>query len=314
MPLIIKNRQCLAKIESSAGTPETLAAADGAENFSNPQFTPNVPPYVREGQGSLSKPCSIAGAQSGSYTVRTELYNNTSNAPFWATVLAPTAGLKLTGSTLTLETGGTATLTFAENIGANRFEIAGAQCNLKLVADKVGEPIKLDWSINGSFVTPYTSSLLTPAYPSIVPPRFVGAALTLANATASGDFIVSKFELDLGNKVTLREDGSNGTTNTTGYVGSVIVDRDPTLKITVEVPLISSHNFYTDLLASTESQFSFKIGNTTSGFITVTAPKLQVREISHSDKEGIFTYDLTCGLNRNGTNGDSELSIVLSQT
>jgi hypothetical protein len=69
-------------------------------------------------------------------------------------------------------------------------------------------------------------------------------------------FVVSKFELSLGNKVTLREDASN----VSGFIGSVITDRKAGIKLTVEVPPIGTYDHYNDLLTSVEAAFSLAIG------------------------------------------------------
>lgn len=311
--LLMRKRVCAAKIEVTPGTPIALANADGNENFFNPQWLGEIPSFMRQGQLSLSALVSVPGAQSAKVNVRTELYNNgTANMPFWASVLAPACGFTGSTGTLTLQTGNTNTITFGHYVAGNLYELAGAQGNLKIVGDKVGEPLKLDWEFTGLFVPPTATALIAPTFPLLTggPPRFAGAIMTLGSVSP---FVVSKFELDLGNKVTLREIVNAGTANTSGYIGSIIADREVKLNLTVEVPAIGTYDYFSDLLAANQAAFSCQVGNAANSTVTITAPKMQLRTSPKlADKDGIFTYDLEYGLNRSTSAGDDELQIVLS--
>jgi hypothetical protein len=63
--LTMRKRVCAAKVEAVAGTAETLAAGDGAENFFNPQFEADIPAFERQGQLTLSALCQRAGEPVG---------------------------------------------------------------------------------------------------------------------------------------------------------------------------------------------------------------------------------------------------------
>ncbi len=305
--LLTRKRVCAAKIEAVPGTAETLAGTDGAENFFNPTFEGDIPSFERQGQLSLSPLPSIPGARSAKFNVTTHIYNSgTATAPFWAAVLLPACGfVHGTGGVYTLQTGAVGTVTAGYYVHGNLYEVAGAQGNLKIMGDKVGEPLKMETDFIGLYVAPTATALLAPTFPTIKPPRFAGATLSLGAIS----LIVSKFELDMGNKVVLREDASN----VAGYIGSVITDRQSKLTLTVEVPPIGTHDYYNDFLTSVESAFSLGVGTGSNNVVTIACPKLQLRSAPKlSDKDGIFTYELEFGLNRNASAGDDELTITLS--
>lgn len=306
--LLYRKRYNAAKIEATPGTAEVLANGDAAENFFNPTFEPDIPAFEREGQLSASPMSSVPGARSAKCSVTTHAYNSgNATVPYWASVLLLACGVTGTSNTFTPITGGTTTLTAQLAIHNNTYTVAGAQGNLKMSGDKVGEPIKLNWEYTGLYVNPGTASTLTPTFPTAQPPRFAGATLTLA----SNSYVVRKFEFDQGNKVVLREDAVEATG--AGYIGSVITERNPKITLTIEAPLTSSHDFYADQRNATEAAFVLNIGSGSNGVVTLNAPKAQIRTAPKIvNNDGILCYDLELGLNRNSSAGDDEYSIVFS--
>jgi hypothetical protein len=304
--LLTRKRVMAAKAEATPGTPETLSGTDGAENFFEPSFTGNIPSYKRQGQGTFSAIVAVPGARSAQIKFRTEVYNSgATTLPFWARVLLPIAGLSATGGAYTPLTGNQSTATIGHYVNGNLYEIAGAMANLKIMGDKTGEPVKAEWDATGLYIAPTATAMVTPTYPKPTIPRFAGATLSLGAIS----MVVSKFELDLGNTVTLREDASN----VSGYAGTIITDRKPTIKLTVEVPPIGTHDYYNDYLTSVEAAFSLALGSGTNGIVTIAAPKLQLdADPKHVDLNGVFGYELTYQLNRSAAAGDDEFSVTFS--
>jgi hypothetical protein len=308
MSLLTKKRVCAAKIESVTGTAESLMAADGAENFYDPNYEGVIGSYQRQGQGTVSPQQSVPGARYGKITYRTLMYNSgTSTPPFWASRLLIAASMVLnTAGTYLPQTGGASTLTTMCNTNGNLYEIAGAQGNFKIVADKVGEPVKMDWEYMGLYVAPSATALITPTYPTILPPRFAGATITLGGVS----YVVRKVEFDPQNKLALREQGNE--TSGAGYAGSYVADRDPKLNLTIEMPAIGTHDFYADMVAGTEAAFVMVIGTGSNNQVRLSIPKAQLRTApKQSDGDGIALYDLEFGCNRNSAAGDDEFSLVL---
>jgi hypothetical protein len=305
--LLSKRRIFAAKIEATAGTPESLAGSDAAENHFEPQFNPEIPGYEREGQISFSPIASVPGAQMARIAVVTHLYNSGSTtAPFWASRYLPCVGMELSGGIWKPKTGSSTTLTLGHLVDGDRYRIAGAQGNLRIAGDKVGEPVKMNWEWSGLYDVPAAQSLVTPsAFPTVKPPRFAGATLSLGSISP---FIVRKFELNLGNNVVMREDASNNS----GYIGSLITGRKPRITLTVEAPGLGNHNYFTDLLAANENAFSCAVGSGTNGIVTIAAPKLQLLSSPKlTDADGIFLYELEYQPNRNSAAGDDEVTITL---
>lgn len=304
--LILKKRTCAAKIEATAGTAESLAGTDGAENFFDPSHEVDIGSYERQGQDSFSMLPSVPGAQGAKSTFKTEVYNSgTSTNPFWATVLLLGCGMQAATGVYTPLTGAVSTLTWGYYVSGALWTMAGAMGSFKLVADKVGEPIKVQWELTGVHAAPSATALITPTYPTLKPPRFAGATLSLGAIA----LVVKKFEIDLGNKVTLRESAAA----TPGYLTGLVTDRNPKMTMTVEVPAVGTHDYFDDLVTSAENAFSCAVGTGTNGIVTIAAPKLQLRSAPKlSDQDGILTYDLEYGLNRSASAGDDELSITFS--
>lgn len=296
--LLMRNRVCAIATDSGNGTPANLTNSDGAENFFNPQIEADIPVFERLGQVTLSRMPGVPGARSGKFTCETHLYGN--GTPFWASVMLPAAGLVGANGTYSpLTSANHTTNTCGYWVNTNLYEIAGAQCNLIIKADKVGEPVKLEWSYTGLYVNPSTVALIAPTYPTTIPSRAAAGALTIGNQT----YVTSRMQFDLGNKVVLREDLSQDS----GYIGAVITDRQPKLTVTLEVPQIATHDFFADLRAGTLAAFSAKFGNT-----TLAMPKLQINAApKFNDKDGIFCYDLEFMAIRNAAGGDDEYTITI---
>lgn len=305
--LLTKKRTVAAKIETTPGTPETLAADDGAENFYDPSIEADIAVYALQGQTSISPLGGVSGARSGKATLNTWLYNSgTATPPFWAAVLLAACSTSVDTGVYTPASDSTTTLTIGHYQDGNLYQIAGAQGTFKLTADKVGEPVKMNWEFTGLYVDPSAVAVIAPTFPakSLIA-RFLSATITLA----TNSYVVSKVEFDAGNKVTLREDASNAA----GYLGSKVTDRTSKLNITVEVPLVSTHDFFNDLKTNVEAAFSMAIGSGTNKIVTLAIPKAQLMsQPKISDKDGICVYDLEFQCNKDSDAGDDEWTLTLS--
>lgn len=304
-----------AKLEATPGSAESLAAADGAENFFMPEMNPTIEMHERETQGTFSPISQIPGSAMGAGSISTHVYNSGSGtAPLWVSTMLRTAGFAQQGTTSTYapsiavtSTSNTNTGTFAHYVDGNCYKVSGAMCDLEMTAEKVGAPIVCKWSFQGVWYAPTATGILTPTYPTVTPPAFKAATLSLATISP---FVVSKFSLKLNNRVTLREDASQ-TYGIATY--AMITDRKPVLSLTVEVPAVGSYEYYANQLSAAQGAFSLAIGSGSNNVVTIAAPKAQLIGTPRLvDLKGVLGYELEYQLNRSAAIGDDELTIALS--
>ena len=302
--ILVRNRVFAANTETTTGTSIALTGADGVFNVFNPDFKSEIPPSERMGQGSLTRLAPIPGARMGKYTFKTELYNAATTPFIWSRLLLA-CGFQVTTGVYTPLTSMLNTLTLGMYQGdSSRFKsIAGAMGNLKITGE-TGKPAYMDWEFTGKHLAPATATKIAPTYPTTVPARVAGITLSLGGATT---YRAGKFELDLGNKVVMRQD----VTDITGYRAATITDRNPKFKISVESLPLATHDFFADHLASTTAALSIVIGSGLNGTVTITANNLQlINPPNDEDRDGINldALEFVC----TSTTADSELSLTLS--
>ena len=223
-PLLARRRVVAAALETTTGTPVALTAAAAAMNVFNAKFKAEIPANQRPGAVSFSPLPPIAGAQKGTLTFETELVGNGAiGIPFWANTLLPGICFPVpgTGQQFSPLTGSQTTLTLGLYLDGRLFTISGAQGAAKITAE-VGKPVMIEWTFDGVWQPPTSTAILAPTLPTVLPPRFAGAAMTIG-ATV---YRVGKVEIDIKNTITLREDQSQ----TSGYHSAFATSREITIK------------------------------------------------------------------------------------
>jgi hypothetical protein len=302
MALLYKRRVFAYAIETTPGTAVSLTG-DTCFCF-DPVITPEIPMHERPATGSLSKLVSVPGGRKAKFTCSVELAGGgTSVPPAWASLLT-CCGMVATSNSYALTSSQanyhTATIGLYED---GRFKtMAGCQGTISLDA-KAGEAVMLKFEFTGVWIGPTDVALPTlPAY-AVIPPRFASATFTIASYTPK----ISKFSLELGNKVSMIED----ITTVSAYSRAIITDRGVKGKIDPLGDLVANYDCYGQWIAGTAASLSLVVGSVTDNTITITAPHVQIASISPGNREDLVAdeQDFICAAS---SAGDDELTIAFS--
>lgn len=296
------------KIESVLGTAEALTATEAAFNVFDAKITADIKAIRRRGQATASDLPSIPGARAGSASFKTELVGDGSGTPSALDLFLLGCGFAAgSGGVYAPVTGSSTakTLTLGHWLDGSRFKsIKGACGNVKFVF-KSGEPVMCEWDFKGCWVAPTTAAMVAPAYPTVMPPRFAGAAFTIGGTSR----VVSEMEIDLGNSVVIRQDA----TNASGYLAAVVADRQVKVTITLEAEAYGTKDWWADHLASTEAALACTVGSDSGNTFAFACPKLQIMDPpDDDDADGVSVHKLTFQANRSASAGDDELTVTAS--
>jgi hypothetical protein len=312
MVLLKRKRILAAKIETTTGTAETLAAADAAFNAYNVTIQTDIEKTPREGQGSLGHLFSATGGHKGKVTFSIDLgWDGTSTEPAWADTFLPACGLvKSTNtfrpsSTVPISPGLTKTLTIGVYEDGIFKSIRGASGNMKLNCE-AGKMVTAEFEFSGIWVAPTDVALITPTYPVVAPLRYARGVTTFSGAALQCQTVT----LDLANTVTYRE--SVSATSESGYISTVITNRRPTVTVNPEAKLVAGRDDFGQFLASTEAALVFEIGGPTTSKIVFTAPKASLESIAEGDRNMLQTNELTFLCGQNGSTADQEIELVFT--
>jgi hypothetical protein len=309
MTLLKQKAVLAAKIETTIGTAETLAAADGAMNCYDVNFTHEIAKTPREGQGGLYNLASATEAHRGKVTFTTDMpWDGTLNEPFWADTLFPACGYVKNVNTYTPRSEAPGpnvkTLTMALYVDGMRRTLRGACGTFQLVAE-AGKRVQINWDFTGVWVAPTDVALITPTYPTDVLVRY-GDGVTTWSGTS---LFAKQITFDAGNTIYLRE--GSGASNPSGYIAACITGRKPVVTIDPESKLVATQDRYGQFLASTTGALVFEVKGTGTSKIVFTAPSASMENIQPADREKLVvdTIDFLCGYN--GT-ADQDMQIVFT--
>ena len=304
MALLTRQRVMGAKIETTVGTYAAPAAAQCVFNVFDANMAIDFDYVDRPGQSALSPLPGTTGPRASEFTFSTNVQNSGSSTnPQWASALLLACGFKASGDTYSPDTGNAAptTVSLAHHEDGRIRKMAGCVGDVSMTFT-AGRPVMANWTFRGKYVAPASGALLTPTYPTAVPPRFASATVTTGGTAR----IVNEITLNLNNEIKLREDA----TDDTGYISAVIVNRRITWSIDVEAAL--AKDFYADLTGNTEAAIVVAIGTGSDGIVTFNSPKAQITNVQPGDREGIVTDNLEFVANRSAAAGDDELTVVFS--
>ena len=310
--VLLKRKSVLAaKIETTPGTAETLANADGAFNIYNPEIQGEIEVEEREGQGGFNYLPGVPGLRSGTVTFRSDVWwDGTSTHPLWATTLLPACGWVNSSGTYnpTTEAPGSnvKTVTIALNVDGRKKTLAGAVGAFQLVCP-TGKMAYFDWTFTGVWQGAADEALLTPTYPTDSPIRYSSATSTFNSNSMSN---VSQVTFDSGNEITLREDASTAA----GFTYGVITNRKPVITADPESKLVATRDDYGDWLSATEGEFSVLLDGTSTSTIEIQALKAQIMNAQAGERNNLQTESLTFNCNKNGANTDQELQFIFTPT
>lgn len=322
-PLLRTRRVLAAQLESAVGTAETLTADDAAFNVFDADLQPGADFQERPGQAGHSPLKGVLGRRSGTCNFAVEAHGSGvaesaggESVPAWAKVFLPACGMKQAAAdspvfnvSSTSPTGG-ATAVAVRTITLGLFEdglfkvLSGCMGNVS-VALVAGEKAMLNFEFSGVWAAPTDVALIAPDYPSVLPPRFAGGAVTYATKTP----VLSEMTIDVGNNVVLRPDA----TQAAGIISALITGRRTTVSMNPETNLVATHDKYGAWLASTEGALSAALGAGADGnTLTFGAPAAQISEIKGGDRDGVAVDEVSLQCNRSADAGDDEFTITFS--
>lgn len=307
-PLLIRKTVMAAKVETTAGTAESLTNAEGSFNIYDPILTPTIAVEERQAQGGFNKLPAVPGARSATITFSTDIgWDGTSTLPTWATVLLPACGWVNSSNTFTprTEAPGTnvKTLTLATYVDGIRMLMYGAMGTFQWVfpAGRMG---RINWTFTGVYDDVTDVSILAPTYPTAAPIR-IGASST---PTYDGVALtMPEFTIDAGNSVVLREDFT-----ATGYRSALITNRTPVITGSPETRLVATNDPYGDWVAGTTSNFLINLsGFAGSAELEIEAPQAQITNVQPGNRADVMVDNTTWTCTKASSN-DSELTIIFT--
>lgn len=300
-PLLSRRKVLGVSIETTSGTQATTTSSMASTVVYNPRLAPgamlDAGKRMPSGTYLGAHPAS-RGMRSGTLSFRTELRYGDQFLTLLkgcgyvtsSTTAAPTSAV-----------GSQKTLSFALWEEGRRKNLYGACGNCVISADAAGI-LFCDWSFQGIYGDVVDEASPTTSIAAAAPWTMKGiSTLQIASSTIP---LVSRFSLDLGAKVEMRE---NATLDS-GIAHFFIVDREPTLTLDTEAHKIADFANWTDLLAGTTRAFSF---TTTSGghSVTFSAPAIQRMSIADEDRGGRIVDASVFQLC--ASSGDDELAITI---
>jgi hypothetical protein len=306
-PLITRTRIFAAKAETTTGTAQTLASADGVFNVFDLDMVSDSSLTERQAQGSTSSLPGVPGAFGGKCAFKGEVWNGAST-PGWLTLLTGCGFALNTGVYSTTSTPST-TFTLGKFEGGSRLKrLAGCMGDVTISGES-GKPLSLDFSWMGKWCPPITQTIITPTYPAVSPPRFAGATITIGGVA----YRINSFKLAMNNTCVLRQDvADNANSLNTGYHSAYITSRRPIISVDPEALALATIDWHAMYAAGTTAAFSLAVGTGTNGIITIAAPAIQlVSPPKDADRNGIHTEQLEF-LCTSTTGADGEVTVTPS--
>ena len=306
MPLLTRRKVFAAKIETTAGTAETITSAEGVYNALDFDIQPNIAMTRREGQGGFNYLAGIPEGMMGTCKLKHEMHYDGTTIPTWASVLLPACGWVDTAGTFSPVSEGPGsnvkTLTLAHYKDGKRTLLSGAMGTFRMVFP-TGKVAYIEFTFTGKYSTNETdTALIAPTYPTTLPMRFAQGALTW-NSVA---LCTSSVEVDAGNSVVMRE--CVNATDRSGYVSAIVTDRAPVITADPESVLVATQDRDAHWLSSLPYAMVIQLG-TAGGAVTVNAPKAQLENKQQGDRNKMAVDTLTW-LATKGSAVDTELTIV----
>lgn len=311
-PLLKRISTLAFKEESTAGTAESLAAADGAFNAFEIDFQAEITVEERESQGSFNRLAGSPGARKATVSFKTDMGWDGTAHPAWASVLFPACGVVATGDVYAPVSAppgvdGVTTVTIGFYLDGAFKKMHGCMGNFKITGTS-GSMGMIEWEFQGQWNPVTDTTIIDPSYPQDLPPRFAEQTCSW-NSTAQ---VIESVEFDCGNEMQLREDASTES----GFLTALVVDRYPKVSMNPEARLVADDDHFGDWIAGTEGSLTFGFtgptGSSTDGVITVAAPKAQILNCQASDRNKLAINDIEFGCNKNGQTEDAEFSITFT--
>jgi hypothetical protein len=306
--MLIRKAVLAVEIESVEGVAETIVAADGilVENIN---FSPGVEMHQRDPiRENLSPWSSQPGKRQATVTFDVALVGTASGGgtPHYS------KALRACGFSETIAAGekveykpassSIPSVTIGWWIDGKKYLCWGARGNVTLKLEN-GTPGMLSFEFTAADWADYDEAILSPiTYDCTIPPVFMEAHLTIDDYSA----ILSAVEINMNNEIALRQD----VNSISGHLSAQITARKPSMTWDPENVVKTTFDFFGKWRNAEEMVFDCYIGDDPGNIIRIRAPRAQIQEMTHEDREGISTLAITAQLNGICNGGDDELVIT----
>lgn len=330
MPILTARQQIAIKQEATAGTLESLVAADVVQHTGTAEFEADWTMTPREAMSSVLSPRgSVRGSRMGRIRFKMYLggsYNHTTGAS-----AAVAAGTEAPWHVPMLGCGAASTISGGAGSEQNSYkpssttikdETTGAYCTIRLYEDgkaytligavgncvltlQTGMPVLAEFEFTGrSQVNPADASLLVPVYSDVIEPPFLNASLTVLSYATP---YISRLTLDLGNEIAMRPD-PNGTS---GFFTAQIVRRNPRGTLDPEETLAATKNWWAEWSLGTVGSITTGVfDGTNNNSLSLTIPNASYTKVGLADREGVANAPLEFECRANSDAGDDEWELV----
>ena len=184
-----------------------------------------------------------------------------------------------------------------------RHRVKGCRGNVTFSAS-TGQPCRMAFEFVGPFEDSQDITLITPTYPTRVPPSLLSAGLTVHTDT----LIVDSFEIATNNELSVRRSANDAA----GAISTKITKRGFTGSIDPEVELVADHDFITKLTSNTEGLLDFVVAGGSGGAANrfrIQGPNCSYSGASGGERGGISTYSMDLSLNE-ASIGDNDFRLL----
>lgn len=168
-------------------------------------------------------------------------------------------------------------------------------CGTAKIECKAGAFASVQFDMTGSYAKPVDSAPPAPTVSAVIPPRFESAGVQFDSLAIA----IETLSIDFANEVVQRVDANKAN----GIDGYKITGRDPKLNIDPEMVSIATKDIYGIWDSSEKKAFQTTFGSDGNKII-MSAPKAQLINIGHGDRNKIVTNNLECELKPNAGNDE----------
>jgi hypothetical protein len=220
----------------------------------------------------------------------------TGAVPQWATTFLPACAWLNSAGTFTrsLVVANQQTVTIAQYRDGMRQVLGGATGTFQIVTQAGQDSVisRVKFTFTGKYWEETDAALLTPTYPTIIPPRgyesfHLGSAPYSANPAT--------ITLTAGNTVKLLE-GANDA-NKTGYRYGIVSDFASTVEFDPDATNIATRDYHDLFLTSAEESGSYVIGADAHNTITLGWTKGQIKSHPFGNRDKWVTRNIMLALN-----------------
>lgn len=255
--------------EGTKGTAATLANADGNQNVFDAVLEDTTEMIERRRQNTFNRLPYVPSGHTGQATFGIELQGSgTSGSPTPQAFsrLFQACGLAQSTNTFTptLDTDTQTNATIGHYFKAGKRRRLSAAMGNFTIEGTLGRQVsipRVNFTMTGRYELEDDVAIITPTYPTVIPPRGVHSITIDGNAICVGRY---SFTLNA-NVVYVPCSGASG------FKWSAITDFNPTLVLTPETGLVASEDWTSALRAGTQYDIVMQFGSSAGNTITLSS-------------------------------------------